>query len=53
MNGTQKFSDIDYIVLTFPDGKKAKLKFLDLKTDITLGDDRFNFVVPQNTKKIN
>lgn len=52
-NGSQKFSEIEFIELTFPDGKKAKLKFLDLKTDIAINDERFNFISPPNTKKVN
>ncbi len=49
----QKFEDVEAIELVFQDGKKSKLKFVDLKVNQTLGADRFNFTPPANTKKIN
>lgn len=49
----QKFEDLQVIELTFADGKKSKLKFVDLKTNYNPGADRFNFSPPANTKKVN
>lgn len=49
----QKFEDLQLIELTFADGKKSKLKFVDLKTNHNPGADRFNFTPPANTKKVN
>jgi len=51
--GNQKFEELSSIELTFSDGKKSKLNFLDLKTNPALAADRFNFVAPANTKKTN
>lgn len=51
--GSQKFEDVEIIELVFPDGKKSKLKFVDLKVNQNLGADRFNFTPPANTKKVN
>lgn len=51
--GGQKFEDVEAIELLFPDGKKSKLKFIDLKVNSNLGADRFNFTPPANTKKVN
>ncbi len=51
--GSQKFEDVEAIELVFPDGKKSKLKFVDLKVNQGLGADRFIFTPPANTKKIN
>lgn len=51
--GSQKFEDVEIIELVFPDGKKSKLKFVDLKVNQNLGADRFNFTPPVNTKKVN
>lgn len=49
----QKFEDIEAIELVFPDGKKSKLKFVDLKVNQGLSTDRFIFTPPANTKKVN
>jgi chaperone LolA len=51
--GVQKFEELDSIELTFSDGKKSKLNFLDLKTNVNFAADRFNFTPPANTKKTN
>nr|BDT30015.1 outer membrane lipoprotein carrier protein LolA [Bacteriovorax sp. HI3] len=51
--GSQKFEDVDTIELVFPDGKRSKLKFVDLKVNQGPGADRFNFTPPANTKKVN
>lgn len=51
--GSQKFDDMEAIELVFPDGKRSKLKFVDLKVNQALGADRFLFTPPANTKKIN
>ena len=53
IKGSQKFSDLDYIELIFPDGKKTKLRFIELRTDVTFLLERFNFTSPPNTKKTN
>jgi outer membrane lipoprotein-sorting protein len=53
LKGSQKFSDLDYIELIFPDGKKSKLKFIELKTNVVFPNDKFNFIYPPNTKKTN
>lgn len=53
VKGSQKFEELDSIELTFTDGKKSKLSFLDMKTNQALGADRFNFTPPANTKKTN
>jgi outer membrane lipoprotein carrier protein len=49
----QKFEDLEAIDLVFSDGKKSKLKFVELKANPSLGADRFNFTPPANTKKTN
>lgn len=50
---SQNFEDIDAIELVFPDGKKSKLKFVDLKVNHITEAGRFNFTPPANTKKVN
>lgn len=50
---TPKFDELEMIELVFSDGKKSKLKFLDLKTNLTTSSDRFNFTPPANTKVSN
>ena len=50
---SQKFDEIESIELLFSDGKKSKLKFVDLKVNQNPSADRFNFVAPANTKKTN
>lgn len=47
----QKFNDIEAIELLFPDGKKTKLKFIDLQINPNLKSERFNFIPPANTEK--
>ena len=49
----KNFSELKKIELLFPDGKKSSLKFVDLKTNISLDTSRFNFVAPPKTKKTN
>lgn len=51
--GSQKFEELEAIDLVFSDGKKSKLKFVELKVNPSLGADRFNFTPPANTKKSN
>lgn len=51
--GSQKFEELEAINLVFSDGKNSKLKFVDLKVNPGMGADRFNFVPPANTKKVN
>lgn len=51
--GVQKFEELDSIELTFSDGKRSKLNFIDMKTNVSLNADRFNFTPPANTKKSN
>ena len=50
---SQRFEDLEAIELIFSDGKKSKLKFVDLKTNLKPGADRFNFIPPAHTKKVN
>ncbi len=52
-NNSQKFENLEVIELTTTDGKNTKIKFVDLNTNPTLGADKFNFVIPPNTKKVN
>lgn len=52
-NKSQKFENLDTIELTTTDGKNTKIKFVDLNTSPAFGNDRFNFVTPPNTKKVN
>ncbi|NOT79034.1 MAG: outer membrane lipoprotein carrier protein LolA [Bacteriovoracaceae bacterium] len=49
----KNFSDIEAIELTLADGKKSKLKFLELKSDIKFSANHFIFSPPTNTKKVN
>lgn len=51
-NKSQVFKDITTIEITFNDNKTSKLKFNNLKTNETLGADRFNFTPPANTKVV-
>lgn len=51
--GSQKFEELEVINIVFADGKNSKLKFVDLKTNSSMGADRFNFTPPANTKKTN
>lgn len=51
--GGKSFSDIEAIELTLADGKKSKLKFLELKSDIKFSANHFIFNLPPNTKKVN
>lgn len=52
-NNSQKFENLEVIELTTTDGKNTKIKFVDLNTNPALGADKFNFVIPPNTKKVN
>ena len=52
-NNAQSFENLESIELTFSDNKLSKIKFIDLKTNTNLSAERFNFVAPANTKKIN
>lgn len=49
----KNFSDIEAIELTLADGKRSKLKFLELKSDIKFSANHFIFSPPTNTKKVN
>jgi len=51
-NNSQKFDDLDVIELTFSDGKDSKIKFFDLKSNVSFTAEKFNFTSPPNTKKI-
>jgi outer membrane lipoprotein-sorting protein len=53
VKGSEKFEDVDSIALIFSDGKKSTLKLIDLKTSPNFPADRFNFIAPANTKKVN
>ena len=50
-NKAQNFKDIDVIEMTFKDGKRTKLRLVDLNTEVQLEGSKFNFVIPSNTKK--
>jgi outer membrane lipoprotein-sorting protein len=50
-NNSQKFDDLDVIELTLADGKNSKIKFIDLKSNVNLTAEKFNFTPPPNTKK--
>ncbi len=50
---SKSFSDIETIELVLADGKKSKLKFKDLKSEITFSSNHFIFTAPANTKKVN
>jgi len=52
-NNSAQFSHLEVIDMTFTDGKNSKIKFTDLKTDVALPTERFNFIPPANTKKTN
>ncbi len=52
-NSSQTFENLESIELTFSDNKLTKIKFIDLKTNANLPAERFNFVAPINTKKVN
>lgn len=47
------FDKIEAIDLVFNDGKKSKLKFVELKINTNIPSERFNFTAPPNTKKTN
>ena len=52
-NKSQKFEDLKEIELTLSDGKTTKIRFVDLKNNVNFNPDKFNFVIPPNTKKTN
>lgn len=49
----KEFSDLKKIDLLFPDGKKSTLRFVDLKINPEFDSQKFNFVAPLKTKKVN
>lgn len=49
----KEFSELKKIDLLFSDGKKSTLRFMDLKVNINPDAQKFNFVAPLKTKKIN
>lgn len=52
-NNGSTFESLEVIELTFADNKQSKIKFIDLKTNVSLPADKFNFTPPANTKKVN
>lgn len=50
-NNSKKFEDLEVIELTLADGKDSKIKFIDLKSNVNLKAEKFNFTPPPNTKK--
>lgn len=49
----QSLNDFDKLTLVYADGRKVNLKFIDLKQDVNLPPNHFNFVVPPKTKVTN
>lgn len=52
-NKIGKFEDVEKIELVLTDNKKTTIKFLDLKVNPVISEEKFNFSPPKNTKIVN
>lgn len=46
----KKLKEFERLVLTYNDGRKVNLKFVDLKEDVSFSQKHFVFDIPSNTK---